>query len=238
MIATLIYGRKKQEVDVLLALEKDLAALAGDERWSFALCSTLRQVREHFLAKPLLDMLCYEITQGEALAFLEEIRRDYPVLHLLLVADKSLSPMAYLRPGIMANSLLLRPWSVEQARDVLAEFVASFLEKTKGALEGRAYVVESREGKTAVPYGQIYYFESREKKIYVCTGNEEIGFYHTIEELLGELPEGFARCHRSFIVNVAKIRKVMLSRNMLMLCDGFEVPLSRSYKAAFKGFGK
>ena len=67
---------------------------------------------------------------------------------------------------------------------------------------------------------------------------EEYGFYLTMDRLAEELPEQFLRCHRSFIVNSRKIRKIMLSQNLIGLEDGFDIPLSRSYKAVLKGFGR
>lgn len=70
----------------------------------------------------------------------------------------------------------------------------------------------------------------------MCIGNEEFGFYHTIDGLEKELPEQFVRCHRGFIVNSTKIRKVALPQNLLYLTDDFEVPVSRSYKAEVKRF--
>ena len=62
----------------------------------------------------------------------------------------------------------------------------------------------------------------------------ELAFYETIEHLAERLPEQFVRCHRSFIVSKKRIRKVMLSKNLIELEQGMEVPLSRSYKSAFK----
>ena len=238
MIATLTYGKHKKELNTLVALEKDIAAYAGDEKWNYELCLELAQVKKFFEDSPLLDMMCYEVTEGEALSYLEEIRKQYRQMHLLLLADQSLSPMAYLRPGIMANALLLRPWSVEQAKSVLREFIASLMERKDSASLEENFVIDGKEGRITIPYQQIYYFEAREKKIFACTGKEEFGFYNTMEGLEKELPESFVRCHRGFIVNRQKIRKIMLSRNLIILADGFEIPLSRSYKATLKGLGK
>jgi DNA-binding LytR/AlgR family response regulator len=145
--------------------------------------------------------------------------------------------MEYLRPGIMASSLLLRPWNEKQAQEVLRELVQCLV-KERGGTSGQSYVIESREGTISIPYDNIYFFEAREKKIFVCTGKEEFGFYNTIDKLQEELPEQFIRCHRAFIVNSEKIRKIMLSRNIIFLSDDFDVPLSRSYKAVLKQFGK
>jgi DNA-binding LytR/AlgR family response regulator len=101
-----------------------------------------------------------------------------------------------------------------------------------------SYVVETKDGMTHIPYEQIYFFEAREKKIYVCIGKEAYGFYGTIDKLVEELPSNFVRCHRGFIVNKNRIDRVVLSQNIIYLEDGFDVPLSRSYKPLFKGMRK
>ena len=98
----------------------------------------------------------------------------------------------------------------------------------------RTFLIENREGKTYIPMSQIYYFEAREKRIYVRLKREEYTFYDTMEHLAEELPEEFIRCHRSFIVSRSRIQKVMLSKNRIILEHNMEVPLSRSYKAALK----
>ena len=95
-------------------------------------------------------------------------------------------------------------------------------------------LIETREGKTYIPLSKIYYFEAREKKIYVRLKKQEFTFYDTIEHLEESLPEGFLRCHRSFIVSRSRVQKVMLSKNLIELEDGISLPLSRSYKPVFK----
>ena len=99
-------------------------------------------------------------------------------------------------------------------------------------------VLTSKEETLSIPYSQIYFFEAREKKVFVCTCREEFGFYHTIDKLEKDLPEQFIRCHRGFIVNTEKIRRISFSQNVIFLADDFNVPLSRSYKPLLRGLGK
>ena len=97
-----------------------------------------------------------------------------------------------------------------------------------------AFVVESKEGQTRIPYEQIYYIEAREKKLFLRLENKEVAFYDTLENLLQVLPANFLRCHRSFVVNKYYIEKVQLSQSMIWLSHGISVPLSRSCKPEFK----
>lgn len=238
MVSLLMYGKNKKELDMLRALSKDLAALLSGDYWNIRQADSPEALQVFLADSPLMDLLMYDITPKDALGRLLGIRRNYREMQLMIIADLTTSPMEYMKPGIMASSLLLRPWTKEQAGEVLREFFQAYIEQNQKTDDKNAYVIESREGNLHIPYEQIYFFEAREKKIFVCTGKEEYGFYHTIDKLEGELPEQFVRCHRGFIVNRYKIRKVALSQNVVCLTDNLEVPLSRSYKPLLKGLGK
>ena len=85
-----------------------------------------------------------------------------------------------------------------------------------------------------IPFGQIYYLEAREKKVFIRMRMEELAINGTMEKLSERLPENFLRCHRSFIVNMDYISQIKLAENMLYLREGLFVPVSRSYKATVK----
>jgi len=240
MIFMVTYDSAAEELEQIQKISKDLAAKMSEDRWKTEQFTQFRKLRHYIEDKPLMDMLLYDISQKEPLEYLHQIREKYQMASILLMADIQTSPMEYMRPGIRANSLLLRPWTKQQVEEVLREFIGEYLKMVKREKQegSKAFVIESKEGRLSVPYDQIYFFEAREKKIYICVGKEEFGFYHTIDKLAEKLPENFVRCHRGFIVNTDKIRKIMLSKSIIYLTDGFDVPLSRSYKSVLKGFGK
>lgn len=240
MVTMAAYDENRTELAQMEHVVRELAARLSEDSWKIEKLSDMGELRAYLKGQPLLDMLLYDVTRREALACLRQIRKEYRMAGLLLLADAGTSPMSYMRPDIHANSLLLRPWSGEQLWEVLEEFIRECLETAlsgQGAKE-QCYVIETKEGSSRIPYDRIYYFEAREKKVYVCAGKEEFGFYHTMDRLAEELPEQFIRCHRGFIVNARKIRKVMLAQNLIWLADDFEVPVSRSYKADIKRFCK
>lgn len=238
MVSLLLYDENKSELDMLRALSKDLAALLSGDYWNISQADSPDVLQRLLAESPLMDMLIYDVTPREAISRLLGIRRNYKETQLMVIADVTTSPMEYMKPGIMASSLLLRPWTREQAGEVLREFFQACIERNQVTDDKSAYVIESKEGNLHIPYEQIYFFEAREKKVFVCTGKEEYGFYHTIDKLEEELPEQFVRCHRGFIINKYKIRKVALSQNVVYLTDNLDVPLSRSYKPLLKGLGK
>ena len=237
MISMVIFDKKEEEVRELTRQVKDLAAKLTEDYWNIETSTSLEEVSKIFENHSLVDFSCYDITLKETLEKLVEIRKEYGEMGLLLIADSNISPLAYLRPSIKADALLMRPFSYESIRETLTELFLDHLSINRNDTE-KMYVIESKEGRTAIPFHKIYYFEAREKKVFIRTKNEEYGFYAALEQLNDQLPPNFLRCHRSFIVNSDKILQIKLSAGCILLTEEFEVPLSRSYKPMWKEFGK
>ena len=233
MVSMMVYDPRAEELELMKRLIRQAAAVLTEEKWQMEFFVAREQVASFLKDRPLLDLACYDVSYKGSIDDLERIRRDYQKLQLLIIADASMSPMEYIRPTILASSLLIRPISQEQAKEQLMELVEQFRDQTPNGQE-ESLVIETREGRTYVPLVQIYYFEAREKRIYVRLKKQELAFYETMEHLTERLPDYFVRCHRSFIVNRQRIRRVMLSKSLIELEQGIQLPLSRSYKPAFK----
>jgi two-component system, LytTR family, response regulator len=85
----------------------------------------------------------------------------------------------------------------------------------------------------------IYYAAAQEKVTLVYTRKETFTMPMVITEFCARLPETvFFRCHRSYVVNLMKIREIVPWFNntyLLRLNDlDFEVPVSRSKVKAFR----
>ena len=234
MVSVLVYNSNTKELQDTKMIIKDLAARLSEEKWEMSCFSSLKEIMPFLEKQPLLNMACYDVTQKGSLDILGSVRSDYADMLLMLVADNSLSPMEYVRPEILASSLILRPYSPEVLRDKLKDLVRKYLSKVEEDKPEDAFIVETKEGKTRVPYNQIYYMEARDKKIYLRLQNREIPFNGTLDELEETLPGKFIRCHRSFLVNQTHLEKIMLSQSEIQLSHGISVPLSRSYKPRFK----
>lgn len=234
MITSVVYDTDRTELGVLEELfHKEAAYLTADE-WNMDFLQKLEELKKILVQQGTIDILCLDITQNSVLQALMKIREQYGETKLLLVADMQISPMEYLRPGIRPDALLLRPTDAEKMEKVLKELFQIYMEQTYRKEKTDSFTVETREGRTILPYEKIWYFEAREKKIFVRSGRKEYGFYDTVEHLLEILPDEFIRCHRGFIVNKKKVRKVVLSDNILEMENGESIPVSRTYRAEVK----
>lgn len=236
MIVMLISDESKKERQYIVRYSRDLAGRWTEESWKWIECGTFAELKECVAQKVRTDIVCVDITMDGVLELTKELRKLAPSAYFILIASMKMSPMLYLRPTIRAESLMLKPLSQEQIREVISEAIQAYARRFYQPDEKKVFVIENRGGRDLVDYENIYFFEAREKRVYLNTKTEEYGFYDTLDQLEEQLGPDFIRCHRSFLVNKAKIEKVYLSQNRLILQDDFEIPLSRSYKPGLKEY--
>lgn len=74
----------------------------------------------------------------------------------------------------------------------------------------------------------IYYLESRLRRLCVHTEHEELETYGKLGDVLAALPAQFTRCHQSFAVNLDHVAE--LTSEALVLTNGSTVPVSRRWR--------
>lgn len=183
-----------------------------------------------------LDVVYMDVTREQAIEVTEQMRQKNKQAVLMIIADETVSPMEYLKPSVQASSLLLRPFKEQQAKEVVEKTWDWYEEKTN--TEEEFLSLEIDHDKVTIPYGQILYFESNNKKIYVNLQNEKYCMLETLERLEKYLPDYFVRSHRSYIVNKRKIRDIYLTKGEIVLEHEVFVPISRSYKPVIKELKK
>lgn len=97
-------------------------------------------------------------------------------------------------------------------------------------------VVQTGSGNSVLRFEQIDYLEAARNYIAVHADGREYIVRDTMANMIGRLASGpFARTHRSYIVNVDKIREIRVvdSVQRIYLQSGEDVPLSRSYRDEF-----
>ena len=238
MITFLSFASEKKESDLIKSQLRIQAAKWTEEAWDYEMFEKPEALEEYLAGGPLIDLVSWDVTFSGSVERLERMRKHYRQAFLMVVADSKISPMAYLKPGILPSALVLKPLAKENVNQVIGELMEVFSEQFEKKELPEMFVIESREGKQYFPLQQIYYVEAREKKVYIRTKQEEYGFYETIENMEKRLPGFFCRCHRSYIINMRKVAAVKASLNLVELQDDIQVPLSRSYKKAIKEYHK
>lgn len=235
MIGVLVCDRDKKEQALIAQDCKDQVARNSEDLLRLEAVSAEGALSAAVEEEKQVDLLYYEFRKGQPVEELRVFRRRYGGTLVMLITDPAVSPLEYLRPGVAPDSLLLRPFTAGQLEAVNTEFMDSFFERFEQEQLGSCFVVDTREEKVFIPFSRIYYFEARDKKLFVRIRDREYAFYDTIEALEKQLPDLFQRCHRSYIVNTSKIVRIRFGENYIELNDQIGVPVSRSYKPLFKG---
>lgn len=234
MIAMLISSAEEKEAGYLCVCCRDITGKLSDETLEIHRCPTPVDLKRLIDSREQIDLACIDITVPDALALAEFFRSGNGSAYLILIASLEISPVTYMRPGIRAESLILKPFQEEQTRSALVEAFREILRRYEKPDRSKVFVIDNQDGRILIEYDAISFFEARNKKIYLNTGIKEYGFYDTMEHLEKELGDPFIRCHRSFLVNRGKIEKTVLAKNMLTLKDGYEIPVSRTYRTAMR----
>ena len=235
MISILVCDRDERERGIIAQDCRRRVAEHSNEQLTMAGAASEKEFLALLNKDQLVHLLYYNFQAGQPILGLREFRRKYGDAMLMLIADAAVSPLEYLRPGVAPDALLLRPLNRKKLDTANGEFIESFLGRLQEKGGKESFLVDTREEKIYIPFSHIYYFEARDKKLFLRTKNTEYAFYDTIDALIDKLPDTYRRCHRSYIVNTEKIRRVLTAENYLDLGNQIGVPISRSYRAAFKG---
>lgn len=230
MISMLIYSRKQDEIELLREISRDHVADLFDEQLEVIVVDVWK---EGILQKiDNIDLAFVDITDESGLRIAKELRNRFSKIEIMIISDNTISPVVYLTPDIRAASLLLKPLKYNESKNGI-KGIFHLLQQNMNDSES-FFLFEDEKEQKRIPYSQILYFEARNGRIYVRLQNKEYGMYKTIKTLEEELPENFKRCHKSFIVNMAYISKIWYSKNIIILNNDLEIPVSRSYKNIIK----
>lgn len=142
----------------------------------------------------------------------------------------------YAVEGFRVNALdyLLKPVSYDEfleaavrARDTMTAA------PTKAAQEPKTHLlVKSEYRLLRIELADILFIEGLKDyvKIYLASEKNPVMSLMSIKNLETELPPNFMRVHRSFIVNIEKIK--VIERNTIILADR-AIPVSESYRTQF-----
>lgn len=232
MITMMVYSTVKKEFIVIKKQSFEVICRISDEDWNFESYSTGEMLEDFLSTNPVIDISCVDVTAEDGISMAEKIRKHNRNMCMIVISDLSVPPTSYIKPSVMASALLLRPLTDSNVNQVLSDTMSAFFkdsEKNK-----KSFVIDNRDGRQLIPYDRIFFFESRAKKIFVCTDGREYSFYDTLDGIEQKLDDSFIRCHRSYIVARSQIRKIIFSQNIIELINGDVIPISRSYKPMLK----
>ncbi len=129
---------------------------------------------------------------------------------------------------VSASHYLLKPLDIVKLKSVIMKIVDEFTIQQE-----QCCTVKRGTEVHRVPFSQIKFVEVFGRKISLHTQDEIFTFNGRLEELEKTLPKSFFRCHKSYILNLAEVRKY--DKETAILQSGNKVPIARR---KFAEFGK
>lgn len=127
------------------------------------------------------------------------------------------------------NDYLLKPISFDRFQKSALKAQERF--PTNETSANSYFFVKSSGQQHKINFDEILYVESIKDYVSIKTDNQEYIVLDTLKSLENQLPENFARVHKSFILNLDKIEKIDV-RNVF-LNSGKEIPIGETYKSEF-----
>lgn len=166
------------------------------------------------------DILLLDIQMGpmDGVALARELRRRDDALQIVFITGYP----DFMQQGYEVDALhyLMKPVSDESLFGVLDK-------AAKRIGRGERTIPLTVGGETTrLPARDILYAEAFSHEVELVTTDGRVRLPRRISDMEKLLGEGFFRCHRSYIVNMAHVRRV--TRRAVALSDGTEIPLSRA----------
>lgn len=94
------------------------------------------------------------------------------------------------------------------------------------------YIFQIGRDTYRIPYQQILYFESINRKIVLTTKNATYAYYGQLQKILSTVPVSFCRIHKSYIINFQQV--IQFHRDSVTMADGTNLPIGDTYRQSFK----
>lgn len=195
--------------------------------FQLALFSGAKEVLQQFDAQEQpFDLLLLDIQMGgmTGMDLAKELRRQGKTTRLLFITGVP----DYALEGYQVHPVhyLLKPVDPLELGKILVQ------DWEEHHLSGTA-VFHTGSKMVALPVEEILYLEYINRALVVHTLRGEYPFSMTMAEAEQEVAgKGFARCHKSFSVNIRMVQEV--GRFSLTLCNGAHLPVGRKFYQTFQ----
>ena len=100
MITMLTYNAGEEGKQLYEETRNQVAYLTED-KWNIVLVQTLQEVDAYLNKNKLLDVICFDVKQEDAIERIERIREENKKAYIILIASPKMSPIKYIKPSII-----------------------------------------------------------------------------------------------------------------------------------------
>lgn len=118
---------------------------------------------------------------------------------------------------------LLKPISYDKLKNCIVRLINDY--------QNFSYIyLEFNNSKLKIKQDEINYIEKEKMKSVIHTKNNSYEVHSSLEKIKNCLPDNFARCHKSFIINTQNIEKIDFTKNELSFNNSDSCPIGLKYK--------
>lgn len=176
------------------------------------------EVEDGFLKSADVLFLNMEMKEMDGMEAARILQKRIPMLKIIFVTDFP-ERTEKIFDEIYPFGLLLKPLRKEPLKKYLNR------ELDGGKREGHFVEIRKKGGNYYIPAEEIYYVESRARKLLIHKKDEIECVYERISNFCVLYEEDFVRCHQSYAVNWGQVAEV--SKKGILLKNGARIPVSR-----------
>lgn len=219
-----LYGLKEMTEDILKQNMADDDIYVEAFTTTYDLTEYLEE-KSAYVDAVILDIELNDADGIDGIDLAEKIQSEYSYIHIIFCTGY----LKYLEDIFRVNPIycIYKPITTDRLENVIEK-----LKKEMEITRTKYITVKLYKKIQHIRINTIKYAEINDRHVNIYTDNkmyESIESMSRIEERLGL---NFVRCHKSYLINLDKMRK--LDENKMTLEDGTEVAVSRRYKARVK----
>lgn len=178
--------------------------------------------------KSQLDMLFLDIelisTDGIKVGkFLRDELKDLETV-IVYISSKRNYAMSLFR--IQPIDFLIKPLNKEKIEEVIAYSIILYKEKNQ------TFEFNTRGNNYKIPYKEIIYFYSDNKKINIVLKTREMQFNGKLRDIANKIPDNFILIHQSYLVNLDYV--IECSYELIKMNNGTLLNISKPYRKSVK----
>lgn len=179
----------------------------------------------------IITEVCFNGSVDCGIEFGKQVRSISRNCHLVFVTQQSQSMLLVLNKMLRPSGFYIKPLPESEFEMLIADIYRDYL-NTLPKLD--SFYVNIGTTVYRISFDSILYFEAYDKKIYIYTENQRIGYYDSLSNIERKLGEEFIRCNKSFILNKNKVKYVSITDMMIGMENDAKINITRTYKPMIK----
>ena len=155
-----------------------------------------------------------------------QVNEKRPECQIIFFSNYTKYSQDIFREQLNLCGFLIKPVDREHFQDMLERAKKRLMEAKKNQL-----IIRNRNAYVFFTY-QLLYIESSAHQVIIHADREDIECYEKLSNLESRLDNNFAKCHKSFLVNMDRIRRI--TGSTIIFDNDVQINMSRQKAEEFK----